>query len=84
MFEAKIIVTLRSSILDPQGSAVATSLQSLSYPVPEVRIGKYMELTLQASDEQEATALLQIICQKVLANPVMEDYRILQLTRKEE
>lgn len=82
MYQAKIIVTLRASILDPQGSVVAKSLQSMDFAVDTVRVGKYLEVVLQASDEQEAESKVREMCERLLTNTVTEDYQI-HLTRME-
>ena len=75
MFLAKITITLRRSILDPQGKAVHHALESLGMaPVKDVRIGKYVEVRIDASDKREAERLTAEACKKLLANLVMEDY----------
>lgn len=75
MYLAKIKVTLRKSILDPQGKTVEHSIQSLGYKnIKDTRIGKYIELKLDASSEDEAKKVTEEVCSKLLANPVMEDY----------
>lgn len=75
MYKVKVYVTLRESVLDPQGTAVKQSLQSLSYEeVTDVRIGKYMELTLEKSD-RAVEEVVKEVCDRLLANPVIEDYR---------
>jgi phosphoribosylformylglycinamidine synthase subunit PurS len=75
MYKVKIFVTLRESVLDPQGTAVKNSLHSMSYTeVEEVRIGKYMELTLKKSD-RDVEEIVREMCDRLLANPVIEDYR---------
>lgn len=74
MFKVKVYITLRESVLDPQGSAVRSSLHALSYnEVQEVRIGKYLELTLAKNENVEAR--VKEMCEKLLANTVIEDYR---------
>ena len=74
MFHAKITVTLRKSILDPQGKAVEHGIHSLGFNnVKNVRIGKSIELDVAASSKQEAEHIVQEASQKLLANPVMED-----------
>lgn len=74
-FNAKITVTLRRSILDPQGKAVHHALDNLQlHAVTEVRIGKFIELKLNASSESEARNIVEQACKKLLSNPVMEDY----------
>ncbi|WP_026573537.1 phosphoribosylformylglycinamidine synthase subunit PurS [Bacillus sp. UNC438CL73TsuS30] len=75
MFKVKVFVTLRESVLDPQGKAVTNSLNSLNYKeVADVRIGKYMELTIEKSD-RDIHEVINEICTNLLANPVIEDYR---------
>jgi phosphoribosylformylglycinamidine synthase subunit PurS len=75
MYKVKVFVTLRESVLDPQGTAVKHSLQSLNYrEVADVRIGKYMELAIEKSD-RDINEVVNEICNSLLANPVIEDYR---------
>lgn len=75
MKKIKIYVTLRESILDPQGSAVQGSLAKMGYgEVEDLRIGKYLELTLKDS-ERDIDTLVKEMCEKVLTNVVIEDYR---------
>ncbi|MGF1480827.1 MAG: phosphoribosylformylglycinamidine synthase subunit PurS [Cyanophyceae cyanobacterium] len=75
-FQASIYVTLRPSVLDPAGTAVESGLKQLGYEsVAGVRIGKYIELALAASDEAEAQRQLEQMCDRLLANPVIENYR---------
>jgi len=75
-YQAQIYVTLRPSVLDPAGTAVASGLQHMGYEnVERVRIGKYIELTLSAAGEGEASEQLHRICDQLLANPVIENYR---------
>lgn len=74
-FQSRIYVTLRPSVLDPAGSAVQSGLQQLGYQgVEQIRIGKYIELTLTATDETEARKQLDQMCDQLLANPVIENY----------
>ncbi|TCS92782.1 phosphoribosylformylglycinamidine synthase subunit PurS [Hazenella coriacea] len=76
MFKATIYVTLKESVLDPQGVAVQGTLHALGYQkVSDVRIGKRMEVLIEAKDRQEAEAQIAEICEKVLANPVIENFR---------
>jgi phosphoribosylformylglycinamidine synthase PurS subunit len=73
---AKIFVTLRPSVLDPAGVAVQSGLVQLGYDnVEQVRIGKYIELTIISTDETKARQNLNSICDQMLANPVIENYR---------
>lgn len=75
-YQAQIYVTLRPSVLDPAGVAVQSGLQHMGYHnVEQVRIGKYIELTLNAEDETIAQTQLDRICDQLLANPVVENYR---------
>jgi phosphoribosylformylglycinamidine synthase len=75
LFTARIQITLRPSILDPQGKAVEHAIATLGVPaVQDVRIGKYIELTVDESSEERARTATEEICRRLLANPVMEDY----------
>ena len=75
-YQAQIYVTLRPSVLDPAGTAVQSGLKHMGYDnVEQLRIGKYVELTLSAKDEAEAKQQLDRICDQLLANPVIENYR---------
>ena len=75
--KAKVTVSLKNGILDPQGKAVEHSLHSLGFDdVKSVRIGKFIELELDATDEEEAGKKLEDMCKKLLSNPVTENYRI--------
>jgi phosphoribosylformylglycinamidine synthase subunit PurS len=75
-YQARIYVTLRPSVLDPAGTAVQSGLKHLGYDnVERIRIGKYVELTLTAADEASAKQQLDRMCDQLLANPVIENYR---------
>lgn len=75
-YQARIYVTLRPSVLDPAGVAVESGLKQLGYDdVEQVRIGKYIELLVTATNETKAREQLDRICDQLLANPVTEDYR---------
>ncbi|MGO1060817.1 phosphoribosylformylglycinamidine synthase subunit PurS [Planococcus sp. FY231025] len=75
MKKVKIYVTLRESVLDPQGSAVMGSLHKMGYSqVEDVRIGKYLELMI-ADEEKNVDALVNEMCHRLLTNTVIEDYR---------
>jgi phosphoribosylformylglycinamidine synthase subunit PurS len=77
VYRAKIQVTLRKSILDPQGKAVEHAIVSLGEGAfRNVRIGKYVELHVEGSSVEDARALTDRVCRKLLANPVMEDYHV--------
>jgi phosphoribosylformylglycinamidine synthase len=74
-FKAGIHVTLRPSVLDPAGTAVQHALQQMNYDVESVRIGKYIEIALDATDESTANEQLHRACDELLTNPVIENYR---------
>ena len=81
-YQAQIYVTLRPSVLDPAGVAVQSGLKHMGYEnVEGIRIGKYIELTLTAETEVAANEQLNVICDRLLANPIIENYRFdLKLT----
>lgn len=77
MYKAKVNVTLRPSILDPKGKAAHHALDNLGLnQVENVRIGKFIELDVNALTEAEAKAVVEQACSKLLANEVMEDFFI--------
>ena len=72
----KIFVSLKNGVLDPQGKAIERSLHTLSYTeVRDVRTGKYLEIEIDATSRAAAEARVREMCDKLLANPVIEDYR---------
>lgn len=74
MYKVKVYVTLKEGVLDPAGNAVKNSLHSMDYKTVEsVRIGKYMELTLD-KDTENVEDQVKEMCNRLLANPVIEDY----------
>ncbi|SFA78776.1 phosphoribosylformylglycinamidine synthase [Cohnella sp. OV330] len=74
--KATVYVTIKENVLDPQGNAVQGSLQTLGFDeVAKVRIGKYMELTIDTTDRAVAEERVKAMCEKLLANTVIEDYR---------
>ena len=76
-YHARIYVTLRPSVLDPAGTAVQLGLDHMGYTdVESVRIGKYIEVNLSAADETHAHKQLDEMCDKLFANPVIENYRV--------
>ncbi len=85
MYKANICITLRPSILDPQGKAVGHALETLGYDTIErVRMGKYVELWIDEATEKAAEHAARAACEKLLANPVMEDYSmVLEKVEKE-
>ncbi len=75
-FHARVYITPRRDVLDPQGQAVARALSSMGFGgVGDVRLGRYIEVSVDANDEDAARAELASMCDKLLANPVVEDYR---------
>jgi phosphoribosylformylglycinamidine synthase subunit PurS len=75
--KARITVTLKSGVLDPQGRAIANALNSLGFGnVEDVRQGKLIEVQLKADDEAAARAELDAMCRELLANTVIENYRV--------
>ncbi|HKE14379.1 MAG TPA: phosphoribosylformylglycinamidine synthase subunit PurS [Kofleriaceae bacterium] len=75
--KARVYVTLKAGVLDPQGQAVSRTLTRLGYDeVQSVRIGKYVEIELAGSDPAAARARLEEMCRRLVANTVIEDYRI--------
>ncbi|MDX1419281.1 MAG: phosphoribosylformylglycinamidine synthase subunit PurS [Rubricoccaceae bacterium] len=77
MYKAVVTVTLRSSILDPQGKAVRHALHDLGHgAVQRVRIGKHIELTVDAPSAEAAERTVREACEQLLANPVMEDFDV--------
>ena len=74
--KAKIHVTLKQGILDPQGKAIEHALDSLGFKhAGNVRVGKYMELDVNETDRAKAEVQVKQMCEKLLANTVIEDYR---------
>lgn len=77
LFRARFRVSLKKTVLDPQGKAVKSALHALGYgSVTDVRVGKLLEVTLGASSEEEAFKLADEMARKLLANPVIEDYQL--------
>ena len=84
MLEAQIYVTLKKSVLDPQGDTVRSALATLGFrDVADCRIGKFMVLRLAERDAAKAQAQVDEMCRKLLANPVIEDY-VFQVTEVAE
>ncbi len=75
MFKARVHVLLKPGVLDPQGSAVQKALQTMEYRgVQEVRIGRYIEIYLESESKEKASREVEEMCQRLLANPVIEDF----------
>ena len=74
----KVIVTLKSWVLDPQGKAIQQTLNGMGFAnVKDVRQGKYFDINIDESDEQKAKLSAEEICKKLLANQVIEDFKII-------
>lgn len=77
MFQAKIHVTLKRSVLDPQGKTILNALHSLGFAeAKEVRVGKYLEVRLDGGEKSELEEKLRAMCDKLLSNPVIEEYSV--------
>ena len=73
---ATVLVRPKPGILDPQGEAVESSLRQLGFPVVEARVGRLVDLEVEAGDAEEARAKLAEMCERLLANPLIESYEI--------
>ena len=75
--KAKIIITPKKAVLDPQGKTVQDALQHMGYQgVGAVHVGKYLEIELSGSDRETARKRIDEACHKFLSNPVIEDYKL--------
>ena len=80
--KARVIVTLKNGVLDPQGKAIEGALRSLDIDgVSSVRQGKIFDIELETADRARAEAQLKTACEKLLANPVTEDFEIASVER---
>jgi phosphoribosylformylglycinamidine synthase PurS subunit len=76
MYLSKVYITLKPTVNDPQGLTIKGALHTLGFSnVEEVRAGKYIEIKIKANDMEKARAELQEMCKKLLANPVIENFR---------
>ncbi len=76
--KVKVIVTLKNGVLDPQGKAIQQTLNGMAFDnVSEVRQGKYFDIEINESDDSKAKSQVEEMCKKLLANLVIEDYKIL-------
>ena len=74
----KVIVTPKKGVLDPQGKAIQQTLNSMSFAnVDDVRQGKFFEINVNEQDESKAKSQVEEMCKKLLANLVIEDYKII-------
>ena len=78
-FTFDVLVTLKAGLADPQGKAVEASLPALGWRnVSAVRVGKHIRLDVQAENEEDARAQVDDMAERLLSNPVIEDYRVLE------
>ena len=83
MFLARVFITLKPTVNDPEGQTIGGGLRDMGYSsVASVRAGKYMEVSLDEDSEGEAVSHIESMCERLLANPVIEEYRY-ELTRVE-
>jgi phosphoribosylformylglycinamidine synthase PurS subunit len=73
---ATVLVRPKPGILDPQGQAVESSLRQLGFPVGDARVGRVVDLTVDADDADAARAEVERMCEQLLANPLIESYEI--------
>lgn len=74
--KARIIITPKKAVLDPQGKTVQSALAHIGYDgIGDVRIGKYVEIELASTDREAASRQIDEACHRILSNPVIEDYR---------
>jgi phosphoribosylformylglycinamidine synthase len=77
MYRAQVTITLKPTVLDAQGATIARALHNLGFAdVDGVRMGKYIEVAVNAADADTARRQVEEMCQKLLANPIIEEYRI--------
>jgi phosphoribosylformylglycinamidine synthase len=75
--KAKIVVTPKKAVVDPQGKTVQTALEHMGYRgIKAVHVGKYLEVELDGGDKEAARKALEEACHKFLSNPVIEDYKL--------
>jgi phosphoribosylformylglycinamidine synthase len=75
--KAKIVITPKKAVLDPQGKTVQSALEHMGYSgIGAVHVGKYLEIELNAGDRESARKKIDEACHKFLSNPVIEDYRL--------
>jgi phosphoribosylformylglycinamidine synthase PurS subunit len=80
-FRAQVVVSLKDGLLDPQGKAVEGSLPAIGWTnVSEVRVGRYVELDVEAPDQAEAVSQVHAMAERLLSNPVIETFRIVEVS----
>ena len=76
--KVKVVVTLKSGVLDPQGKAIQQTLNGMGFAnVKDVRQGKYFDIDIDENDEQKAKLSAEEICKKLLTNQVIEDFKVI-------
>ena len=74
----KVVVTLKNGVLDPQGKAIQQTLNGMGYSnINEIRQGKYFDIEIDEKDESKAKSMTEDMCKKLLANLVIEDFKII-------
>ena len=77
MAKARVVVTLKKTIMDAQGQTVEKALHNLGYEgVQNLRMGKYVEMEVNGAPREQLSAQLDEMCRKLLANPIIEDFRV--------
>jgi phosphoribosylformylglycinamidine synthase len=80
-FRAQVVVSLKDGLLDPQGKAVEGSLPAMGWTnVSEVRVGRYVELDVEAPDQAAAVSQVNAMSERLLSNPVIETFRIVEVS----
>ena len=74
--KAKVIITLKNGVLDPQGAAIQSTLDHMGFANVNARVGKFIELEVKETNEAKAKAAVEQMCEKLLANTVIEKYSI--------
>jgi phosphoribosylformylglycinamidine synthase subunit PurS len=74
--KVSVLVRPKAGILDPQGEAVESSLRQLGFPVGDARVGRVIDLDVEASNADDARAQVERMCERLLANPLIESYEI--------
>ena len=83
-YRAQVVVSLKDGLLDPQGKAIEGALPALGWTnVSGVRVGRYVQLDVEAGDEEEAAARVHEMAERLLSNPVIETFRVLELRASE-
>jgi phosphoribosylformylglycinamidine synthase PurS subunit len=74
--KVSVLVRPKAGILDPQGEAVESSLRQLGFPVGDARVGRVIDLEVEAPNPDAARAQVELMCERLLANPLIESYEI--------